>query len=411
MSILVINAGSSSLKFGLFDDQAQQETASGLVDWTADPGHADLVLRTADGQEHRSRADAADHRDAVAHAVRLLAEGNLLDHPSSGVLRAVGQRVVHGGAKFRASVRIDQRVRVEIEKLTELAPLHNPPALEAMDAVVQALPGVPQVAVFDTAFFSDLIPAASIYPVPYDWYISWGVRRFGFHGISHAYCSGRAAEMLGKPLDTLRLVICHLGNGCSASAVQGGKAVDTTMGFTPLEGLMMGTRSGSVDPGILTYVQRRRDQSAEQVDRTLNHESGLLGVSGVSSDYRQVEAAAHKGNERARLALDIYARRVRSAIGALAVTMGGLDAVVFTAGVGENSARLRETVCAGLTCVGLHLNLKRNGECRPDADVAASTSPARILVVHTREELRIADEVRRLLAQDFGPVPPVAAHG
>lgn len=398
VSILIINAGSSSLKFGLYDDRAQQEAASGLIDWTAEPGRAELVLRTSDGRENRSQADTTNHRDAVAHAVRLLAEGKLLDHPSAGAIRAVGQRVVHGGATFRDSVRIDQRVRAEIDKLTDLAPLHNPPAVEAIDATLQALPGVPQVAVFDTAFFSDLIPAAYIYPLPYEWYTAWGVRRYGFHGISHAYCAGRAAEMLRKPPATLRLVICHLGNGCSASAVQGGKAIDTTMGFTPLEGLMMGTRAGSVDPGILTYIQRRRGQNAEQIDRTLNHESGLLGVSGVSSDYRQVEAAARNGNDRARLALEVYARRVRSAIGALAVEMDGLDALIFTAGVGEHSVSLRETVCTRLGCLGLHLDLKRNAENRPDTDIAADDSPARILVVHTREELRIAADVRRLLS-------------
>ncbi len=397
MSILVINAGSSSEKFGLFDDQAQKELASGLIDWTANSRQAELVIRTPDGRENHSQADTSNHREAVAHAVRLLADTGTLEHPSGGPVRGVGQRVVHGGMVFRESVRIDKRVRAEIEKLVELAPLHNPPALEAMDAVTVALPDAPQFAVFDTAFFASLPSAAYVYPLPYSWYTDWGIRRFGFHGISHGYCAARAAEMLKEPLNALRLVICHLGNGCSASAVQSGQAVDTTMGFTPLEGLMMGTRAGSVDPGILTYVQRRHSLTAEDLDRILNRESGLRGVSGVSSDYRQVQAAAEQGNEQPRLALDIYARRVRSTIGGLAVTMGGMDALVFTAGVGEHSATLRATVCAGLACLGVQLDTQRNGACRPDADIAMTDSSVRILVLRTNEELAIAREVSRLL--------------
>ncbi|HZU38401.1 MAG TPA: acetate kinase [Gemmataceae bacterium] len=395
MSILVVNAGSSSLKFGLFDDAAQQELANGLIDWTADAGQAELVLRAA-GHERRSRADTSNHREAAAHAIRMLTE-----EPSLiGTIHAVGHRVVHGGTVFRESVRLDAGVREQIDKLSELAPLHNPPALEGIDATAAALPGRPQFAVFDTAFFADLTPAAYIYPIPYAWFADWQIRRFGFHGISHAYCAGRAAELLQRPATELRLVICHLGNGCSASAVSGGKAVDTTMGFTPMEGLMMGTRSGSIDPGILTYVERRHGLSATQVDDVLNRGSGLLGVSGVASDYRQVEAAAQAQHERARLALDIYARRVRATIGALAVTLGGMDALIFTAGVGEHSASLRAAACAGLECLGLELDAQRNRDCQPDMDIAASASRTRILVLHTREELKIAQEVRRLLGKD-----------
>jgi acetate kinase len=240
---------------------------------------------------------------------------------------------------------------------------------------------------------------AYVYPLPYEWCTDWGVRRFGFHGISHAYCAGRAIELLGPRVPRARLVICHLGNGCSATAVNDGVALATTMGFTPLEGLMMGTRAGSVDPGVLLHVQSHRGVSTAELDRTLNHGSGLLGVSGVSSDFRQVESAARQAHERARLALEIYADRVRAAVGSLAVTLGGIDALVFTAGVGENSASLRAAVCDGLECLGLQLDPSRNAGCQPDADVAAERSPARILVIHTREELLIARETRQVIAR------------
>ncbi len=392
MSILVINAGSSSLKFGLFDAEARDALATGLIDWTGDPKNAELAIRPRDGAEVRSRVDVAHHRAAVAQAVTRLAALDIAREGPSPDITLVGHRVVHGGARFRQSVRIDASVKAGIAELAELAPLHNPSALEAIEAAEQALPTATHVAVFDTAFFADLPPRAFVYPLPYAWYTDWGVRRFGFHGISHAYCAGRAAELLGRPSG--RVVICHLGNGCSATAVRDGKAVATTMGFTPLEGLMMGTRSGSVDPGILIYVQRRRGLSVDQTDQALNHESGLLGVSGVSSDYRQVETAAQAGQERARLALEIFADRVRATIGALAVGLGGVDALVFTAGIGEHSAGLREAACQGLQCLGLRLDPQRNATCRPDADIAMPDSSGRILVVQTREELMIAREAR-----------------
>jgi acetate kinase len=392
MSILVINAGSSSLKFGLFDAETLTTLATGLIDWRADPRQAELILTPANGEPLRSRESVTDHRAAVRHAVRRLSE---LSGPD---IRIVGHRVVHGGARFHESVRIDKDVKQEIGKLAELAPLHNPPALEAIEAAESALPRLPQIAVFDTSFFATLEPRAYLYPVPYAWYTDWGIRRFGFHGISHAYCAGRVAEFMGRDPSEFRLVICHLGNGCSASAVRGGRAVQTSMGYTPMEGLMMGTRSGSIDPGAMIHLQRRRKLSVEQVDQALNHESGLLGVSGVSSDYRQVQAAADKGEERARLALAIYADRIRATVGALAVTMGGVDALVFTAGVGEHAADLRAAVCQGLEIIGLRLSLERNTACTPDCDIAQPDSAGRILVLHTREEFTIAREARRIVA-------------
>lgn len=363
MAILVLNAGSSTLKFGLFESGAAEAAAAKTVEGTD--------LRTS-------------LRQALAAA-----RGRRIE--------AVGHRVVHGGTAFRRSVRIDEAVRSTLERLCELAPLHNPPALQGIAAAAEALPGIPQVAVFDTAFYADLPPMAYVYPIPYEWFTDWGIRRFGFHGISHAWCAQRTAELLGEGAGAQRFITCHLGNGASATASRGGIAIATTMGYTPMEGLMMGTRCGSIDPGILPAVERERGLTAEQLEEILNHRSGLLGVSGVSSDFRQVEAAERAGNARARLALEIYADRVRSAVGALAVTLGGVDALVFTAGIGENAARLRASICEGLECLGLRLDPASNAACRPDADVSSADSAAPILVLHAREELMIARETRRVV--------------
>ncbi len=393
MSILVLNTGSSSLKFALFDAGAQDVLVGGEVDWHGQDHPSELVVRPAGGGESRTPCDAADAGAAARLAIETVAGPGL----DPGAIAAIGHRIVHGGGRFRESVRVDAAVEAEIGRLTGLAPLHNPPALAALAAAKAARPGVPQVAVFDTSFFADLPRSAAVYPVPRDWTDRLGIRRFGFHGISHAYCAGRVAEILGRDPGSLRLVVCHLGNGCSASAIRGGVPVDTTMGFTPLTGLMMGTRSGSVDPGILLYLMRAHGMTADQLDDALNHASGLLGVSGVSADYRKVEQAADAGDDRARLALEIYAARVRSAIGALAATLGGLDALVFAAGVGENSATLRAAACDGLRFLGVRLDPARNADHPRDVDIAENDSPARILVVHTREELMIAREVRRLV--------------
>ena len=391
-SILVINTGSSSLKFGLFAANSCECLARGIVDWVGDPDHAELRLTGLSRADMKQSVAVRTHGEAVGVALRAMIENSLMEVAPAAQIKAVGHRVVHGGTLFRDSVVIDERVRTAIAELATLAPLHNPPALEAIEAVETALPGVPQVAVFDTSFFTTLPPKAFVYPLPYEWFTDWGVRRFGFHGISHAYCARRAAELLGRELCERRLVICHLGNGCSASAISNGQPIATTMGFTPLDGLMMGTRPGSLDPGILLDVQQRHGLTAESLDHILNHQSGLLGVSGVSADVRQLEAAAQAGNDRARLALEMFADRVRATIGALAVTLGGVDALIFTAGVGENSANLRAAICNGLECLGLHLDHDRNSTASPDADIASQPSPSRILVVESREDVLIARE-------------------
>ncbi len=396
-SILVLNAGSSSLKFGIYPVGSDTPLCRGVVDWAGREGVAELHVSGPSCPETKITVSIDNHGDAVGVSLRACRAFALQEASLGFQIVAVGHRVVHGGTSFRESFVIDQRVRDAIAKLASLAPLHNPPALAAMEAAAAALPDLPQVAMFDTAFFADFPPQAYLYPVPYEWFTDWGIRRFGFHGISHQYCSQRAAQMLGRPISELRLVVCHLGNGCSASAIAGGKANSTTMGFTPMDGLMMGTRPGSLDPGILLHIQQQHGVTAESLQQDLNHLSGLRGISGSSSDVRQLEAAVLAGNERARLALGMYTDRIRSMIGALTVTLGGLDALVFTAGVGEHSTGVRRDACQNLECLGLHLDPDLNSSARPDTDIATHNSPSRILVIECREDLLIAQETTRLL--------------
>jgi acetate kinase len=397
MYILLLNAGSSSLKCTLMEGARGAELARGMADWAG--AETRYQYHGPDAAAHATRVPWKGHAAAVRHFVADMLHTEPVVLSDRSALAAIGHRVVHGG-EFTSSIRITREVRSRIAALAELAPLHNLPSLEALAAAETELPEVPQVAVFDTAFHATLPPEAYTYSVPGRWTRDWTIRRYGFHGLSHAYCSERAAEMLGRPPGELRLVICHLGHGCSAAAVQGGRSIDTTMGFTPLEGLMMATRSGSIDPGIVLHVQRHHGLSADQVETALNRESGLLGVSGVSADMREVLAAANRGHDQARLALAIYARRIRQAIGAFAVTMGGIDALVFTAGVGEHAAEIRASICAGLECLGLQLDAQSNAACRPDADIAANAARGRILVIGTREDQTMLREVCRVLQMD-----------
>jgi acetate kinase len=319
---------------------------------------------------------------------------HVIEQPTA--IDVVGHRVVHGGQQYRESVLITGEVREAIANLSSLAPAHNPANLEGIKAVTQILGAeVPQVAVFDTAFHSHMPDAAAIYPVPYDW-VQQGIRRYGFHGISHQYCAQRAAKLLDRPLSDLRLVICHLGNGCSLSAIQNGHSIDTTMGFTPLDGLMMGSRSGSVDPGILIHLMRQQGYTADQLDRALNQESGLKGISGVSADLRQVMQAIDVGNPQAQLALEIYLHRLRSLIGSMLASLGGMDAIVFTAGVGENSPIVRSRACEAFGFLGLKLDEAKNQSRPVDQEIATVDSAVRVLVVHTQEDWAIAQDCFRL---------------
>jgi acetate kinase len=398
--ILVCNAGSSSLKFSLFDAEDEVLLADGGIDWLRKP--AQLVFRGANQPEIHEELKLEKHADAVVRILEDLQAGPSAALDSLKDLRAVGHRVVHGGDRYTSAVRITAEVKRTIEELTELAPLHNPASLEGINAVEQVLPNVPQVAAFDTAFHATLSEAARTYPVPKKWTRDWGIRRYGFHGLSHSYCAGQAAKMIGRP--SLRLVIAHIGNGASVSAVCDGICVDTSMGFTPLEGLMMATRSGTVDPGILIYLLRQKGLDVNALDQALNYESGLLGVSGVSSDLRQVLSELPH-NPDARLAVDVYVHYIVKTIGAMAATLGGIDALVFTAGVGERAVEIRKRVCEKFEYLGLELDQAANETCKPDADIAKPASAARILVIATREDLTIMRETRRLVASSMSQQP------
>ena len=361
--VLVVNPGSSSLKLRLLGE--------------GEEGLAERDLPASDGAVERAALD------------EFLREAPEPD--------AAGVRVVHGGPHLRESVRVDGDVLRRLRAVAELAPLHNPPALQALEALREARPDLPLVACFDTAFHAGIPDAAAVYAVPWRWTAEWGVRRYGFHGLSHAYASRRAAELLGRPVAELRAVTCHLGAGASLAAVSGGRSVDTTMGFTPMEGLVMATRSGSIDPGALLWVQRRRGLGADEVERALDRESGLLGLGG-SDDMREVLAAADGGDGRAALALAVYVHRLRAGVAAMAAAMDGLDALVFTGGVGERSWRVREEACRGLGFLGVRLDEARNRQAEPDAAVGAPDAGVAVLVVAAREDLEVVREVRRTLA-------------
>jgi len=404
MKILVCNAGSSSLKFSLFEAEGDLLLAEGGIDWTTKPTR--LVFRRTGHQEIREELKLEKHADAVARILDDLQAGPSAPLRVFGELQAVGHRVVHGGKRYTAAVRITPEVKRTIGELAELAPLHNPASLDGITAVEQVLPKVPQVAAFDTAFHATLSEVARTYPVPQKWTREWGMRRYGFHGLSHSYCAGRAAEMIGRR--DLRLIIAHLGNGASVSAVCNGICVDTSMGFTPLEGLMMGTRSGTVDPGMIVHLLRHKGLDVNELDHALNYQSGLLGVSGISSDMRQVLSAL-QDNPDARLAIDVYVHRIKQTVGAMAATLGGVDALVFTAGVGEHAPEIRERVCENLNYLGLELDRTANQTCKPDADVAMPESAARILVIATREDLTIMRETRQLVGSSISQ-PPGSEH-
>ena len=410
MRILVLNGGSSTLK-GVLSSVPEPLPAhppeplwDALVDWGRDPGTAELRIQTAGGRVTRNIPIRSP--DAVFEPLLETmwnGPGRVLNNRHE--IDVVGHRVVHGGRAFRDTSRISAEVKAEIARLVDFAPEHNRLELEAIEAAQRVLgTGVPQVAVFDTAFHATLPEAAAVYPGPHCW-LEEGVRRYGFHGISHQYTSARAAEILGRDLKSLRMVTCHLGNGASLAAVREGRSIDTTMGFTPLEGLMMGTRSGSIDPGILIYLVRHRGYSADQLDRILNKESGLKGVSGISGDMRGIQAAIEAGDGRARLAFEVYAHRLCREIGGRVASLGGLDALVFTAGIGENCALLREVACRQLGFLGITLDTERNARSPEDEDVATADSGVRVLIVRTQEDWQIMRECYRLVKAQSGPDP------
>jgi len=399
MKILTLNSGSSSQKTCLYEiGEALPADPpdclwEGKIEWNG--ADAVAVIKNARGVRRQDRVKVSSRAQAVEHLLIAVWSGKTQALVSASEIDVVGHRVVHGGPRFEEPVLITPEVKLAIAAASEFAPLHTGAELEGMEIVQKLLGPIPQVAVFDTGFHRNMPLRAAVYPGPYEWFED-GIRRYGFHGINHQYCATRAAKLLRRDLASLKLVTCHLGNGCSLAAISEGRSVDTTMGFTPLEGLMMGSRSGSVDPGILTYLMRQGRLQAHEIDEMLNQKSGLLGISGVSGDMREILAAMKRGHPRARLAFDIYAHRLQAGIGAMVAVLGGIDGLVFTAGVGENSPEVRSAACGKLEFLGLKLDEAANARVSADEDVTAQDSRVRVLVIRAQEEWAIAGECWKL---------------
>ena len=400
MKILVLNSGSSSQKSCLYEVNAlpsgppPEPVWAGKMEWERDDA-ARVHVRNSSG----ARIDQQVRIDSRAHATEQLLEtlwrgdAHVLSSPSE--IDIVGHRIVHGGETFQAPTFLTPEAKRALLKMASFAPLHNRTELEGVDVVETMIGSVPQIGVFDTAFHSHMPDSAAVYPVPFEW-TTKGIRRYGFHGINHEYCAERAAQLLGRNLDSLKLVTCHLGNGCSLAAIQNGRSVDTTMGFTPLEGLMMGTRSGSIDPAIFTFLLRERKFTAEELDKALNADSGLLGVSGLSGDMRKILAARKEGHARATLAFEMFVRSLRFHIGAMTAILGGLDVLVFTGGIGENSPEVRMETRRNLEFFGTRLDGARNAASAPDGEISHQDSRVRVLVIQAQEDWAIARECWKL---------------
>lgn len=388
MRVLVLNSGSSSVKYQFIETSTQKVLTKGLVDRIGMDG-ASLTNKRHDGDEIKITGDILDHTMAIEYILAVLLSPNHGVIKDRSEIHAIGHRVVHGAETFTDSVLITQEVIQEIHNNIELAPLHNPPNLKGIFACQQNLPATPQVGVFDTAFHQKMPPKAFVYGIPYTFYKQHRIRRYGFHGTSHRYVSERAAEIMNRPLKKMKMVTCHLGNGCSMAAVDGGISIDTTMGFTPLEGLLMGTRSGDMDPCIILHIMTKEGLTLSESNTLLNKHSGLLGVSGVSSDMREIESSMGE-NKQAKLAFDIFAYRVKKYIGAYAAAMCGLDAVVFTGGIGENSPLIRNAVLEGLEFLGINFDPTQNDFRGKEKVITKPDSRVTVLVVPTNEELVIA---------------------
>ena len=397
MKILVLNCGSSSLKYQLIDMENEAVLCIGLVERIGIEGS--ILTQKKDGVEGKyvKEQPMKDHQDAI----KLVLEG-VLDSTYGGVkdmaeIDAVGHRVVHGGEKFASSVIITEEVEEAMRKCSELAPLHNPANLMGIDAIKAVLPGVPNVGVFDTAFHQTMPASSYLYGLPHRLYTEYGVRRYGFHGTSHKYVSQRAAAMLGKDIADLKIITCHLGNGASIAAVDGGKVVDTSMGLTPLEGLIMGTRCGDIDPAIIPFIMKKENLDADGVDKLMNKESGVYGMTGISSDFRDISTAAAEGNQKAIDALDAYHKRVKKYIGSYAAEMNGVDAIVFTAGLGENGIDDRLAIASNLEVLGVKMDAEANNVRGKETVISAADSKVKVLLIPTNEELMIARDTLELV--------------
>ncbi|WP_419959250.1 acetate/propionate family kinase [Psychrobacillus sp. BM2] len=390
--ILAINAGSSSLKFQVFEMIDEQVIAKGLIERI---GLGNPIFTMTTNKERINIIEQVDnHEQAVILLMNMLIEKNVIH--SLDEIQGVGHRVVHGGEVYSDSVLINEEVLRTLEELSELAPLHNPANITGIKVFKKKLPNVPAVAVFDTAFHQTMPESSYLYSIPYDYYEKYGIRKYGFHGTSHKYVSQRAAVLLNRPLETTRFISCHLGNGASIAAIHHGKSIDTSMGFTPLAGVTMGTRSGNIDPALIPYLMEKTGKDAEDVLDILNKKSGMLGVSGFSSDLRDIVGEAAKGNERAQLALDVFANRIHKYIGSYAARMNGVDAIIFTAGIGENSEVIREKVLKGLQFMGVYMDPDLNKINGKETFINYPHSPVKVIVIPTNEEIMIARDTVRI---------------
>ena len=397
MKILVLNCGSSSIKYALYNmDDKSVMTSGGAERVGLD--EAFVKVKMPDGTKKKVMHDIPEHTEGVKFIFSLLTDPEIGVIKSLDEIDAVGHRMVHGGEKFNKSVVINDEVLATFKECIDLAPLHNPANLKGVNAVSELMPGLPQVAVFDTAFHQTMPAHSYLYAIPYDLYEKYGVRRYGFHGTSHRYVSHRVCDFLGVKMDDKKIITCHIGNGGSVSAVQNGKCVDTSMGLTPLEGLMMGTRSGDIDGGAITFLEKKLGLDADGMSNLLNKKSGVLGITGISSDMREIDDAIEKGDERAKLALDMYNYRIKKYVGAYTAAMGGCDIIVFTAGVGENQYQMREAVCKDMEYMGLKLDVEKNKTVRgEEAVISTPDSKVTVCVIPTDEELMIATDTMNLL--------------
>ncbi|MFT5873063.1 MAG: acetate kinase [Clostridium sp.] len=396
MKILVINCGSSSLKYQLINMENEKCLALGLVERIGIEGSK--LTQKVNGEKYVIEEPMKDHTDAIRLVIGALVDATHGVIKDLSEIGAVGHRIVHGGEKYSKSVIINDEVMKSLEECSKLAPLHNPANIIGINACKVLMPNVPMVVVFDTAFHQTMPEVAYIYPLPYDLYTDYGVRKYGFHGTSHRYVSDKAAEIMGRDIKELKLITCHLGNGASVAAIQNGKSVETSMGFTPLEGIAMGTRCGSVDPAIITYIMKEMDLTIDEVNDIMNKKSGVLGISGVSSDFRDLEEAAYKnGNHRAQLAIDVFCYKVKKFIGSYVAVMGGVDAIVFTAGLGENSPETRAQICSGLEFLGAVIDKSKNNVRGIEAEISTDDSKTKIFVIPTNEELVIARDTLELI--------------
>lgn len=398
MKVLVLNCGSSSIKYQFIDTATQTALAKGMVERIG-MSSAVLTHQPLDKEKIKIVGEILDHSIAIEYVVAVLLSPNHGVIKDKSEIDAVGHRVVHGGETFSGSVLITDQVMKALKDNIELAPLHNPPNIKGIQATKEHLPLTPQVGVFDTSFHIKMPPHAFLYGIPYELYKKYKIRRYGFHGTSHRYVSQRAAEMLGKPYEELKIITAHLGNGCSMAAVDCGHSVDTTMGFTPLEGLIMGTRSGDMDPSVILYIMAKEGLSLSEANTLLNKHSGLIGISGESSDMREIEEAVAEGNKKAKYAFDVFTYKIKKYVGSYAAAMGGLDALVFTGGIGENSIKVRNDVCANLDFIGIKIDPLKNENVKGETDISASGSKVKVLRIPTNEELVIALDTQQIVSE------------